>query len=208
MEEKVTIAAGEISLEGRFRPGSKGGVVISHPHPLFGGSMDNHVVWTAALAFQARRWATLCFNFRGVGESTGTYGAGLAEVEDLAAALRYLKTRSTGPHYLVGYSFGAYVAAQAMQQGLEAQGVLLIAPPIAFMDLAFLAEVPGLQLIIVGDGDELCPLGNLEALLARRAATVEVRVIAGADHFFSGREEKLFQALLACALPGISPGPR
>jgi uncharacterized protein len=197
MEEEVSIAGAEASLEGRLRAGDRGGgVVITHPHPLFGGSMDNNVVCTAGRAFAARRWTTLRFNFRGVGRSTGNYGGGLAEVADLAAALAFLKTRTPGPHYVAGYSFGAFVAARAMLNGLSADGVLLIAPPIAFMDLAFLPEVPALRLIVAGDRDELCPLADLQARLReRRGAPPELMVIAGADHFFGGAEEQLFKVL-------------
>jgi len=197
MEEEVSIAGEEGSLEGRLRAGDGGGgVVITHPHPLFGGSMDNNVVWAAGRAFAARRWTTLRFNFRGAGRSTGNYGGGLAEVADLAAALDFLKTRTPGPHYVVGYSFGAFVAARAMLNGLKADGVLLIAPPIAFMDLAFLPEVPTLRLIVVGDRDELCPLADLQARLREsRGTPPELKVIAGADHFFGGAEEQLFKVL-------------
>jgi alpha/beta superfamily hydrolase len=195
MEEKVLFHVGEITLEGRFLPGAAGpGVVITHPHPLFGGSLDNNVVYTARCAFEARQWATLRFNFRGVGQSSGAYGNGLEETEDLAAALDFLRGRTPGPHFVVGYSFGAFVAARAMLQGLQARGAILIAPPIAFMDLEFLPEVPGLLGIVVGDRDELCPLAPLRQLLGRRAPP-EITVIAGADHFFRGREEKLFKVL-------------
>jgi alpha/beta superfamily hydrolase len=195
MEKKVSIPGPEV-LEGRFAPGSLGpGVIITHPHPLFGGSMDNNVVRTAARAFGARSWATLRFNFRGVGESAGTYGEGLAEMADVAAALEFLKARTPGPCYVVGYSFGAFVAARAMLNGLEAAGAILISPPIAFMDLAFLPRVPGLGLIIAGDRDELCPLADLRELLAKGQAPVQLAVIAQADHFFGGREEELFRVL-------------
>jgi len=121
-------------------------------------------------------------------------------VADVAAALEFLQARTPGPCYLVGYSFGAFVAARAMLQGLAAPGVLLIAPPIAFMDLAFLPQVPRLQLIVAGDRDELCPLAALRALLARSQAPVALAVIAGADHFFGGREEELFRVLRDFAL--------
>jgi len=203
MEERIAIPAGELTLEGRFCPGAAGpGVIITHPHPLFGGSLDNNVVWTAARAFQARGWATLRFNFRGVGASTGTYAEGEGEVEDVAAALKFLTTRLPGPCYLTGYSFGAYVVARALLQGLGADGALLIAPPVAFMDLAFLPAVPRLELIVVGDRDELCPLAALKAMLKERPAPLKIAVIAGADHFFGGREAELFQVLKDQPWPG------
>ena len=196
MTNAVTIPGPDVTLEGRFLPGTAGpGVVITHPHPRFGGSMNNNVVWTAARAFHRRGWATLCFNFRGVGRSTGTYGEGEAEAADVAAALDFLGKRTPGPLYLAGYSFGAFVAGRALLQGLAVQGAVFIAPPIAFMDLSWLPRVPGLRLVVAGDQDDFCPLAELRRLLAGTAAAPEIRVIAGADHFFGGREEELFQVL-------------
>jgi alpha/beta superfamily hydrolase len=202
MEEEVSISGPGVTLEGRLTPGTgSGGAVITHPHPLFGGSMANNVVWAAVKAFEARQMAALRFNFRGVGRSTGAYGGGVEEVEDVAAALKFLKSRAPGPHYLVGYSFGAAVAGRALLQGLEADGAIFIAPPIAFMDLTFLPRVPGLRLIVVGDRDELCPLAALQALLAEGPAgseatpPPEVQVIDGTDHFFGGAEEILWRRL-------------
>ena len=138
---------------------------------------------------------TLCFNFRGVGRSTGTYGEGEAEAADVAAALDFLGERTPGPLYLAGYSFGAFVAGRALLQGLAVQAAVFIAPPIAFMDLSWLPRVPGLRLVVAGDQDDICPLAELRQLLAGTAAAPEIRVIAGADHFFGGREEELFQVL-------------
>ncbi|MGQ9687857.1 MAG: alpha/beta hydrolase [Desulfobaccales bacterium] len=196
MEEQIDIQAGDVTLEARFIPGSiPAGAVITHPHPLYGGSMDNNVVWTASRALGDRGWATLRFNFRGVGASSGRYGEGRAEVGDVIAALAWLKSRVPGPCYVVGYSFGAAVAARALLNGLETAGAVLIAPPIAFMDLAFLPETPGLHLIIAGERDDLCPLADLEALLSRRQPPVDLKVVPGADHFFAGREKELYQVL-------------
>lgn len=195
MAEQVFITGAGVTLEGRFHPGAAGpGVLITHPHPLYGGSLDNNVVWTARRAFEARGWSVLAFNFRGVGRSTGAYGGGLKEVEDVAAALAFLKERCPGPHFLVGYSFGAFVAAHALLEGIAAQGAVFIAPPIAFMDLAVLPRVPGLKLVVVGDEDELCPTAALQELL-KPAPEIEVRLIPGADHFFGGREEALLALL-------------
>jgi alpha/beta superfamily hydrolase len=202
VEEQVHIKAGEVSLEARFSPGSKAaGVVITHPHPLYGGNMDNTVVWTAMRAYGDRGWATLRFNFRGVGASTGSYGEGIAEVEDVAAAVMFLKSKVTGPCYLVGYSFGAAVAARAMLSGLQTAGAVLISPPIAFMDLDFLPETPGLSLIVVGDEDDLAPLAAVEELCHRRQPPVDLRVVAGADHFYGGKEQELYRILQNYLLP-------
>jgi uncharacterized protein len=196
MEEQLIIPAGEVSLEARFIAGvAPAGAVITHPHPLYGGSMNNNVVWTAARALGERGWSTLRFNFRGVGASTGSYGGGLAETGDVAAALNFLQSRIPGPGWLVGYSFGAAVAARALLEGVTAAGAVLISPPIAFMDLAFLTQTPGINLIVAGDRDDLCPLADLENLLHTWEAPPDLRVVAGADHFFGGREQQLFQIL-------------
>jgi alpha/beta superfamily hydrolase len=201
MEEAVSIPGPGITLEGRLSMGAApGGAVITHPHPLFGGSMANNVVLTAVRALAARGMSALRFNFRGVGRSTGTYGGGIDEAEDVAAALAFLKSRIPGPHYVVGYSFGAAVAGRALLKGLSVDGAIYVAPPIAFMDLSFLPRVPGLRLIIVGDRDELCPLPSLQALMAESQPSfgetpAEVRVIEGADHFFGDGEAELFRVL-------------
>ncbi len=202
MEEQVHLKAGEVTLEARFSPGTIAtGVVITHPHPLYGGSMDNNVVWTAARAYGDLGWATLRFNFRGVGASTGRYGEGIAEVEDVSAAVTYLASRVAGPCYVVGYSFGAAVAARALLDGLRVAGAVLISPPIAFMDLGFLHETPGLSLIVVGDEDDLAPLAAIEELCRRRQPPVDLRVVTGADHFYGGREEQLYRILQDYLLP-------
>jgi len=202
MEERLTLKVNDISLEARFSPGAgTAGAVITHPHPLFGGSMDNNVVWTAARALEERGWSTLRFNFRGVGASTGSYGEGLAEVEDVVAAADFLKSKVPGPCFLVGYSFGAAVGARALLQGLDAAGAVLISPPIAFMDLDFLLETPRLCLVVAGDRDDLCPLADAESLCRRHQPPVDLRVVSGADHFYGGREKELFGILLEYPFP-------
>ncbi|MGQ9920800.1 MAG: alpha/beta hydrolase [Desulfobacca sp.] len=193
-EEQVTIAGADVNLEGRLGLGpAPHGVIITHPHPLYGGTMDNNVVWTAVHAFQARGWTTLRFNFRGVGLSTGAFGDGLAEVADVQAALSFLGARLTGQRFLVGYSFGAAVAGRAMATGVSAAGLIMIAPPIALMDMSFLPKVAKLRLIIVGERDEFCPLPDLEKMYAAQpgAERPEIRTIPGASHFFAGREQPL-----------------
>jgi uncharacterized protein len=201
MEETVSIPGPGITLEGRLSVGAApAGAVVTHPHPLFGGDMANNVVLTAIRALGARGMSALRFNFRGVGRSTGMYGGGIDEADDVAAALAFLKSRTPGPHFVVGYSFGAAVAGRALLKGLSADGAICVAPPIAFMDLSFLPWVPGLRLIVVGERDELCPLPKLRALMAENRPASgemppEIRVIEGADHFFGDGEAELFRVL-------------
>lgn len=198
-EERVTIAGADVNLEGRLASGDgSGGVVVTHPHPLYGGTMDNNVVWTAVQAFQARHWTTLRFNFRGVGLSSGEYGDGLAEMADVQAALAFLGSCQTGLRYVVGYSFGAAVAGRALFQGVSADGIIMIAPPIAMMEMSFLPKVPRLRLIVVGDRDEFCPLPQLEKMFDHQPADQrpEIKVVSGSSHFFAGREKPLYKILL------------
>jgi uncharacterized protein len=199
VEERVTISGADVNLEGRLAMGEDvNGVVITHPHPMYGGTMDNNVVWTAVRAFQARHWSTLRFNFRGVGFSSGEYGDGISEMADIQAAVSFLASRqSTLPH-IIGYSFGAAVAGYALAHGVSAAGTIMIAPPIAMMDMDFLPKVPRLRLIIVGDRDEFCPLPQLHELLSGCAADLrpEIKVVAGSSHFFAGREKELYKSLL------------
>lgn len=198
-EEKVTISGPDVNLEGRLAKGSApGGVIITHPHPMYGGTMDNNVVWTAARAFQQRQWTTLRFNFRGVGLSSGEFGEGLAEVADVQAALSFLGSQVTGPKFVVGYSFGAAVAGRALLQGASAAGIIMIAPPIAFMDMSFLPKVPRLRLIVVGDRDEFCPLPRLEKMFEPFPADQRppIEVVSGTSHFFAGREKPLHNILV------------
>ncbi len=198
-EERVIIAGADVNLEGRLALGSgPGGVIITHPHPMYGGTMDNNVVWTAAHAFQARHWTTLRFNFRGVGLSSGEYGDGLAEMADVQAGLSFLGSRLTGPRYVVGYSFGAAVAGRALAQGVSATGMIMIAPPIAMMEMNFLPRVPRLRLIVVGDRDEFCPLPQLEKMFDAQPEDrrPEIKVVSGSSHFFAGREKPLYNILL------------
>ena len=138
------------------------------------------------------------FNFRGVGLSAGKYGDGISEMADVQAAVSYLNSRQSGLAHIVGYSFGAAVAGYALAHGVSAAGIIMIAPPIAMMDMDFLPKVPRLRLIIVGDRDEFCPLPQLHELLADCPAEQrpQIKVVEGSSHFFAGREKHLYKILL------------
>ena len=113
-EERIILSSGELALEGLLSRGeSDRGLVISHPHPLYGGEMRNHVVGIIQEIFSGKGWTTLRFNFRGVGRSQGEYDEGVGEREDVGAAIRYLKELGIKEIVLAGYSFGAWVNARA-----------------------------------------------------------------------------------------------
>ena len=191
-EEDVAIEAEPgARLEGRLAVHSdaRGGLVICHPHPLYGGDMDNPVVTRAAEVAQESGVSTLRFNFRGVGRSTGVHGKGEAELRDVEAALGLLRARLPAPRPigLGGYSFGAWVAARLASSGdrdLAALG--LVAPPLRMYDLASLDTRRLDVLIAAGTRDEYCPPDKLAALTARLSGA-DIATIEGADHFFFGK---------------------
>jgi alpha/beta superfamily hydrolase len=112
MEEKISVESGRYRLEGYWQAGAANkGAVITHPHPLYGGSMSNPVVETIQNAYQQNGYATLRFNFRGVGGSQGSYDNGAGEKDDVYAAVATLKSGGTTAIDLAGYSFGAWVNA-------------------------------------------------------------------------------------------------
>jgi alpha/beta superfamily hydrolase len=188
---RLTFQSGLLELEGDLilSPNCRHGAVVCHPHPQYGGDMDNPVVCTIASVLQQAGYATLRFNFRGVGASTGVYGGGVGEIDDARSAARCLRERSGGaPITLAGYSFGALVAIQAGMSMEEVDRLIAIAPPLAFGDLAFLSPCDKETLFIVGDRDQFCSLAKLREALARIAGPNTLRVVPGADHFFTGHE--------------------
>ena len=191
-EEPVTLGTEDgVSLEGRLAlsPDSSAGMVICHPHPLYGGDMDNPVVVRITEVAAALGIATLRFNFRGVGRSTGAHGGGEAERLDVTAALHAVRSRLRSPARVVlaGYSFGSIVSAR-VAPGASLAGLALIAPPLAMSGDDTLAALGSLTipiLFVTGGADDYCPLPVLEQARARLPRAT-VRVIERANHFFFG----------------------
>ncbi len=184
-----------ILLEGLLHQGVAGrGVVITHPHPLFGGDMNNIVVETIQRVYQEKGYSTLRFNFRGVGKSSGRYDEGNGEQADLAAAFAYLKENGSTAIDLAGYSFGAWVIAQAAG-ALPADSIVMVSPPAAMMKFDPAAKIPGLKLVITGSGDEFAPADLVEKLVNTWNKTVDFKIINGADHFFFGHTDRLSEIL-------------
>lgn len=176
-------------LEARLAlPGTpKAGLVVCHPHPLYGGDMDNPVVVRVAEMAQGSGVATLRFNFRGVGASGGVYGGGEGEQDDVAAALAVLAGRlpAESPIGLAGYSFGAWVAARVAAAMPALPALALLAPPLGMYDLDFLGHAPSHTLLVAGSRDQYCPAEALDRLGKRLGARAEI--VEGAEHFFFGK---------------------
>jgi alpha/beta superfamily hydrolase len=187
-ERSTTVRAGAETLEARLAvpPGARVGVVVTHPHPLYGGDMDNPVVERIVEVCAARGLATLRFNFRGVGASSGRHEGGQAEQDDIRASLAVLEETLGGGASLAlaGYSFGAAVAA-AVAITSPVTGLALVAPPLRITDVQLPTEIAGPVLIVVGAEDQYCPPAALEIMHAQLPSATVV-VIEGADHFFFG----------------------
>lgn len=210
MEEPVALAVGEITLEARlgWPAVPAAGVVLCHPHPLYGGDMENPVIVRAVEVCRAAGLATLRFSFRGIGKSGGIHEKGEGERHDVTAALDFLEDRlgRAQPLGVIGYSFGAWVGGQVACADARVGALALIAPPLAFYDFGFLAG-RGVQLLVAGSRDPYCPRPAFEAL-ASRIPGVVATVIQEAGHFFFGKLYPLGEAVAAWAhrFLGASPG--
>lgn len=166
---------------------SRGTAVIAHPHPLFGGTLDNKVVKTLARAFTQAGWTAVRFNFRGVGASGGVYDEGRGELEDLLAVVQ--QTASTGPLALAGFSFGAFVASHAFERlhtQREIDKLILVGTACSRFAVAPIDASAHLKtLVIHGENDDTVPLASV--LDWARPQALPVLVVPGAAHFFHGQ---------------------
>jgi alpha/beta superfamily hydrolase len=209
MEEALRIPVADFTLDARLAvpADATSGVVVCHPHPQYGGSMENDLVVGLAEALRARGLATVRFDFRGVGASGGRYDDGRGEVDDVRAAADLLRRRLDVPRVaLVGYSFGAVMALRAGIAEPEATaGVVAVAPPIRMVALDFLAGCPVPLAFVTGDRDQFCPLATLESVHERFAPASTLALIPGADHFFGSHLEALAGRVTELVL-GLPPG--
>lgn len=172
-----------------FNHDSLAGLVMCHPHPLFGGTMDNKVVTTVVRAARDLGIATLRFNFRGVGASSGEHDNGRAEQDDVLAALHYAREELGWKRIILcGFSFGAGMACLAAGRAPElVQSLILIAPPVHHF--AAPGQLPaGLPVrVCMGDADEVVPFDEVEEWVNKVEPAPEWHVFPGAGHFFHGR---------------------
>jgi len=177
--------------------------VLCDPHPIYGGTMDNRVVYRAGKAVIAAGMATLRFNFRGVGASTGAYDHGEGEKEDVAAAIDFLESRYHGvPLALVGFSFGAWVGLQVACRDPRIGAMVGLGLPVNFYDFDFLIANQKPARFIIGSRDEYCSRDKMERLARRLPETSTLQWIEGADHFFSQALDEL-QSLITRFFPEV-----
>lgn len=187
----LTGAAGRI--EGRYSPGKKENAPIAlilHPHPKAGGHMNNPVAVQLFHLFMKRGFATLRFNFRGVGKSQGEFDQGIGELADAATALDWLQANNPAASqtWVAGYSFGAWVGMQLLMRRPETDGFISVSPPTNMYDFSFLAPCPASGLILHGAADTVVPPVEVERVVSKlrtqKGIVIDYDLVDGATHFW------------------------
>ena len=198
----TTFGCGDITLEGELHlPQGVGpfpSVVVCHPHPLYGGNMLNNIVIAICQELSRNLVAALRFNFRGVGNSGGTFGGGITEQEDVKAALAFIlstpdiDTKRIG---LAGYSFGASVALPVALQDERVSLLALVSPALSGSGWEQLKGYHKSKFLIVGDADFVIPLEQFQQHIQDIPEPKQYQVVSGADHFWWGYEEEVAQKI-------------
>ena len=201
---EVNISGPSGRLEGRFHPQKNEDApvaIILHPHPKFGGTMNNKVVYNLHYCFFNLGFTCLRFNFRGVGKSEGEFDDGLGELADAASALDFLQSNTPNSNgcWVIGFSFGSWIGMQLLMRRPEISGFISVSPPANTYDFSFLAPCPSSGLIINGSLDRLVPPSDIKSLSDRLKLQKGIQVvhneIEGADHFFTNFESEMIKAV-------------
>jgi uncharacterized protein len=191
-------------IEGRYHHEAEPGApiaIILHPHPQFGGTMNNQVVYSLYYTFVQRGFSVLRFNFRGVGRSQGLFDQGPGELSDAATALDWLQLANPDAKscWIAGVSFGSWIAMQLLMRRPEIDGFIAVAPPANLYDFSFLAPCPSSGLMINGDRDRVVPVTSVKTLVdklkTQKGIVVSHEVVAGANHFFEDKVDDLIAAV-------------
>jgi len=187
-------------IEGRYVKSERKNAPIAlilHPHPKFGGTMNNKVVYQLFDLFRKQGFSVLRFNFRGVGMSEGQYDEGVGELSDAAAAMDWLQNmnRDSNECWIAGFSFGSWIGMQLLMRRPEIQGFISVAPPANLFDFNFLAPCPSSGLIVNGTDDKIVPPSYVQKLhdklKIQKRITIEHALIDNAGHFFEGYLDEL-----------------
>lgn len=193
-------SAGRIEARYHHEPRSDAPVaIILHPHPQFGGTMNNQIVYNLYYTFVRRKFSVLRFNFRGVGRSQGLFDNGPGELSDAASALDWMQSYNPDARFcwIAGVSFGAWISMQLLMRRPEIEGFISVAPPANLYDFSFLAPCPSSGLMVNGAEDRVVPTeavaGLVERLKTQKGVVIDHRVIPGTNHFFEGKIEELME---------------
>ena len=195
-EKAINYRSGGLQLEGVLGcpEGASGpipGVVLCHPGPTGGGNMNNNLVLSVYLALVEKGFASLRFNFRGVGNSEGVHAQGEKEPEDAEAALKVLTDRVDVDENrlgMAGYSFGSGVILRSLSRYASAKAFVLFSPALRHLDYPVFDEDPRPKLFVCGDRDHALPIASLKEKMDALKCAPAWRVVPGADHFWWGYE--------------------
>ena len=170
--------------------------VVCHPHPLFGGTLHNKVVYQAAKALDGQHGVVLRFNFRGTGLSEGKHDRGQGELGDVAAALEFLAAEYPGlPVVLAGFSFGCWVGLRVACKDVRVKRLIGIGAPVNNSDFSYLESCDIPKLFVHGSKDEFGDVYKLEKFVETLPGEKQLVVVEGVDHFFKGKIEELGAAI-------------
>ncbi len=212
MVTEIMFNGPEGRLEGRFHKSDQPNAPIAlvlHPHPLHGGTMNNKVVYDSFYAMIKMGFSVLRFNFRGVGKSHGAFDHGAGELGDAASAMDWLQQQCPDYHscWIVGFSFGAWIALQLLMRRPEVNGFVAISPPANAYDFNFLSPCPAPGVIIHGTDDKIVPEENAyslyEKLAKQRNSDVTYFPIHKAGHFYSEQRDQVSAAIIDFVTPRI-----
>lgn len=190
---EIFFSGPEGRIEGRYHHNETKGapiVVVLHPHPLYGGTMNNKIAYNLYQSFVRAGFSALRFNFRGVGKSQGKFDDGIGELADAATALDWLQQQNMDAStcWIAGFSFGAWIGMQLLMRRPEIDGFISVSPPANLYDFSFLSPCPAAGLITMGNKDEIVAeeaVNKLATKLAgQKGANIEYQVISGADHYY------------------------
>ena len=192
--------AGRIEARYHHEPESEGPVaIILHPHPQFGGTMNNQIVYQLYYTFVRRKFSVLRFNFRGVGRSQGLFDNGPGELSDAATALDWMQGYNPDSKFcwIAGVSFGSWISMQLLMRRPEIAGFISVAPPANLYDFSFLAPCPSSGLMINGSEDRVVStedvIGLVERLKTQKGVIIDHQVVPKANHFFENQVVELMQ---------------
>lgn len=169
-------------------------VIVCHPHPLFGGTMHNKIVYRIAKAFLNEGFATIRFNFRGTGRSHGAHDEGNGEQDDLRAVIRFAEEKYTGAElWLAGFSFGARVVLSVGCSESRARALVAAGTPVSKYDFSNFDGCDKPKLFVHGGQDEFGSVEDLDKFVAGVSGSSQVKIVKGADHFFKDRLDEVQQ---------------
>jgi uncharacterized protein len=170
--------------------------LVCHPHPLFGGTMHNKVIYQTAKSLSSLGLPVLRFNFRGAGMSAGTHDRGRGEQGDVRAALDFLAAEFPGvPLLLAGFSFGSWVGLRVGCEDARVTKLIGLGAPVNDSDFSYLAECVKPKLFVQGGNDQFGSLEKLNALVASLPGDNRVVEVPGVNHFFAGKLDELDRAI-------------